>query len=667
VSTRLAIVSRVTLSAILVAAVAWVPLRSQDNRQETATEARLDEIRQDLAELRFEEALSSIEAFMADPRLTDEDRIEALILRSQAHVSYGDLDAAEKDYRELLALRPAYAPEASLTSPKAMSRFTKVRDKMVGTIRLTLDPPNATILVDGREVLVSADGKLLALAGERTLRLERPGFDPEERTVEVPAGKSVELDIQLVPNARSVVIRTRPEGVTVTVDGLEVGETVVTDEGDARAGGLGVLMVENLSLGEHTFVLSKSCYRSVVYQDIVTVDLTDYSPKVYKPMVLEPARTQLMVRGAPDGAAIVVDGKGVGVAPVERIEACPGERTLEVATGGRTVWRSVETFPLDEALTVEIHARPNVIVLGADEWPAGLGGLASKVNTLDIRSEGADAWLTDAEAWERVDLPRDADLAVAVLPPAEDGSSDQWLLYSPHLETVQRLDGVELELRPPAWSITVAGLHLVDSNVGGTALVTVVRPGSPAAAAGVLVGERVVSVSGQPVAGASEAREWIAARPVATPMVLELESGSGERRAVEVSAVSSPRLLPPEWRSGMMATWVAAWAAADGTAGTPEERPTALANLALLMSEAGRHAAAVETWRRVRWGDRAGVGSGTAAYYAGRALEALGREKDAGKAFLDASRSSATAFDDQGPSVAPAAADHLADLGLSSD
>ena len=51
----------------------------------------------------------------------------------------------------------------------------------------------------------------------------------------------------------------------------------------------------------------------------------------------------------------------------------------------------------------------------------------------------------------------------------------------------------------------------------------------------------------------------------------------------------------------------------------------------------------------------------------GRSLEALGREKDAGKAFLEAGRSSSTAFTDQGPAVAPAAADHLADLGVSSD
>ena len=661
-SRRVSTTLRLLLCLVCMAAGAWGPARSAEGEGAAAPEVRLDEIRQNLEELRFEEALSSIEAFMADPHLTEEDRVEALILRGQTHVSYGDLDAAENDYRELLALRPAYVPEASLTPPKAMSRFTKVRDGTVGSIRLTVNPPTVTVSVDGREVLASADGAIRVLAGERSLRLERPGFDTEERALEVPAGKSVELTVQLMPNARSVVIRTQPEGVSVTVDGKAVGETTAPEPG-----AVGVLMVEHLSLGEHTFVLSKSCFRSAVYEDIVTVDLADYRPKVYKPMILEPARTRLRVRGAPDGASIEVDDKAVGIAPVEVVEACPGERTLQVAARGRVVWRSIEEFPLDGELTVEVHARPNALLFGTDTWPSGLGDLASQVNTIEIDSGRVSSSLTEASAWERLDLAGGIDLAVAVLPPDEDGSTGRWVLYSPHLETAHRLDGLDVGTAPPAWMTTVTGLHLVDSSVGGPALVAVVRPGSPAAAAGVQVGERVLAVDGQPVGAAAEAGEWIAGQGIAMPMTLELASRDGEPRVVKMQGVASPRLLPPEWRSGPAASWVAAWASADGAAGVADVRSTALANFALLLSEAGRHAAAVETWRRVRWGDRPGVGSGTAAYYVGRALEALGREKDAGKAFIEASRSSSTAFTDQGPAVAPAAADHLADLGVSSD
>ena len=63
------------------------------------------------------------------------------------------------------------------------------------------------------------------------------------------------------------------------------------------------------------------------------------------------------------------------------------------------------------------------------------------------------------------------------------------------------------------------------------------------------------------------------------------------------------------------------------------------------------------------WGKRTGIGRGTAAYYEGRALEALSREKEAIEAYHEASASASTAFGDHGPPVAPAADDHLADLG----
>jgi hypothetical protein len=649
--------------AALLGVAAAGPAGASGDETGAATEAALDEIRRDLAELRFEEALSSIEAFLADPRHEDEDRVEALILRSQAHVYYGDLDAAETDYRELLALRPAYAPEASLTPPKAMSRFEKVRDATVGSIRLTVEPPDAAVTVDDREVRLSADGSIRVLAGERSVRLSRPGFDTAERGVDVPPGKSVELDVRLMPNARSVVLRTRPEGVRVTVDGTAVGETTAPEPGS-----VGVLMVEHLSLGEHTFVLSKPCFRSAVYEDIVTVDLNDYRPKVYKPIVLEPARTRLVVRGAPEGASIEVDGDAVGIAPVEAIEACPGERTLQIAARGRIVWRSVEAFPLDDELMVNVHPRPNAILLGADAWPTGLAELAAQVNTVEVDPAGARASLAEPSGWARVEGREGIDLAVAVLPPSQPGSPDRWVLYSPHLETTNRLDGADWDATPPVWTVTVAGLHLVDSAVSGPAMVAGVRPGSPAASAGILVGERVLSCGGQPVGAAADAAAWIAGQGPGLPMTLELASRDGsETRAVQVRGVLSPRLLPPQWRSGVAAAWVAAWAAADGAAGAADVRPTALANLALLLAGAGRDATAAEVWRRVRWSDRPGIGPGTAAYYRGCSLQALGREEEAAKAFTAAARSSGTAFTDQGPAVAPAASDHLVDLGLSPD
>ena len=106
----------------------------------------------------------------------------------------------------------------------------------------------------------------------------------------------------------------------------------------------------------------------------------------------------------------------------------------------------------------------------------------------------------------------------------------------------------------------------------------------------------------------------------------------------------------------------AAWALVDSIC-AGEWASAALANLALLLSDYEHHQLAADSWRRVRWGKRQGIGEGTSAYYLGRELELLGRENEAVAAYTQAVSSVSTAFDDDGPRVAPAARDRLADLG----
>ena len=70
-------------------------------------------------------------------------------------------------------------------------------------------------------------------AGPVRLRLERKGFDPLERKIDVEPGRETPFVIRLVPNARSVVVRTEPDGVRVTVDGTAAGETARPASGPA--------------------------------------------------------------------------------------------------------------------------------------------------------------------------------------------------------------------------------------------------------------------------------------------------------------------------------------------------------------------------------------------------------------------------------------------------
>lgn len=621
--------------------------------------AKLEAIRDQLVGLRFEKALDDVQALLGLPRLSESERVEALVLGSQAHVALGDLKGAEVDYREILRLRPAYVPEASLTPRKAMERFTRVQAELVGRLELVLDPPDARVWIDGREVSVGPAGVLALLAGERVFRAERDGFDPFEKPVTITPGKDLRFELQLVPNARTVVVLTEPEGVEVVLDGAPMGVTAASAGGSRQPA---ELRIENLPLGEHRIELRKPCFRGELLRDILVVDLLDRSPKRYGPVRLAPVRSTLELRGGPAGAQVRLDGQPAGQVSRDPLELCPGEHRVELMSGARVLWSSREQLLEAETRVVEIDVRPNVALVGASAWPSGLGALAGRFNeTTGITlPRGSD--LSVADAWTAVELPAGTDVALAVVPRERDSANPQLYLYSPILRAAGRLEAVPADLDRPRWYGSAWGARIADSQIGGPARVVEVASSGPAAAAGLRPGDRLLSIGGEPVAGAGQLRAMLdRAAPGSTVSVRWL-TPAGETREAAWRGARSPRLLHGS-ADLAQAALRAAWAAADA-AGEPSQAACPLANLALLFSAFGQSDLAVETWRKVNWGERAGVGGGTTLYYLGRELEVLGREGEAVEAYRAAAASEATAFDDEGPPVAPAARDRLFDLGV---
>jgi len=95
----------------------------------------LDAIRDDLVALRFEKALAALESLVTSPSLSEDELVEAMVLRSQTHAAFGDFESAEESYRQILLRRPGWAPDRSLTPKKAMGRFETVRDGLIGRVR----------------------------------------------------------------------------------------------------------------------------------------------------------------------------------------------------------------------------------------------------------------------------------------------------------------------------------------------------------------------------------------------------------------------------------------------------------------------------------------------------------------------------------------------------
>ena len=614
----------------------------------------LNAIRDQLVALDIEKALAAVDAFLERPELPDATRIEALDLRAQAHVASDDLDAAEKDYRAILQMHAAYVPGRDVTSKKAMDRFVKIRASMIGTVHLDLDPKDATLTVDGRPVAVAADGAFPAVAGDRSLRLTHKGFDTQDVAVHAVAGRETFVKIGLVPNARSLVVRTDVDGVAVTLDGVDSGVTSRSGDAGSPAPAPAVLTIEDVAIGEHTIRLAKSCFAAESLEEMVSADLADRSPKLLRVVAMRPARTKVTATGATYEGELRVDGERVASLPLTSFAMCPGQRALEVAASGRVVW-SGSVAAEESELTVDLTPRPSAILVGA-AWPkawAEAGGAWSLRDRIDLPA-GAD--LTSAEGWTAVGLPPGTDLALGVIPRAGIAGEERIVLYGPALHEVEERALAPRSSRPP-WSVATLRAVLVDREAGAV-VVASVSPGGPASRAGLAPGDRLVAIAGHVVTRAAAARDAVAAAGIGSKLVLDVAPPSGPARKIECVASPEPRL---SGNSGDDASRVlrAAWASVDAAVGGPDAA-IALANLARLLERSGRETAALDAWRRVR-----AIGAGAlvarAAYAVGAGLQADGKRAEAIEAFGQA-RSEGLANGDA--ALAAAAIDRLADLGV---
>lgn len=643
--------------------------KSPDTGNGTVVEI-LSSVRDDLIQLRLEEALATLEDLLGRTDLRKQDRAEAWILRSRAHVAFGDLHAAIDDYREVLSLRPGFRPESSLVTPEAEKRFNQLRAEMISTLKLDIQPADAVLIIDGEMILPSATGTVAVLAGSRRIRLTKRGYDPLDEELDLPAGVEFAYQRQLFPNARDVVVRSWISGVQVFVDGAEAGVTARSDDVDVAAAGSlgGVLVIRDMPLGEHQFEFHLECHVPQSLKRMVTVDIMEPTQLVLPRFELERIRVPLVARADFTGAEIFVDGRKAGDLQSGMIYLCPGERYVEFKAGGRTVHSSRINVRDGEPVEIAASARPTAILAGADVWPGVLQEAATRFSLADGTDAPVDQGVADPTLWNPDDFPPDVDLVFAVLE-QDDLGGGRMVLYSPVLDTFQELtpEGVDALSTPrPVWLVRAPGMRLADGSDGGGILVVAVRPDSPADRAGIVPGARLSALEDLELITVQEYRAALAATDPEKPVTLRFTAGGGEEAEpleLVVKAADSPFLAGAALR-GQSQEVMAAWARVDAAA-YPDRSGSAQANLALVLAEAGNFEAAVETWKRVRWGNRPGVGEGTRAYYLGISLDGLGREDEAVRAFRQASGSGATIISDDGPEVAPAARDHLADLGVS--
>jgi hypothetical protein len=184
------------------------------------------------------------------------------------------------------------------------------------TVEFLVKPGGAAIEIDGKDTGLTSPARLPKMqAGTYTYRLTRDGYEPLEGEFELNKGGNVLVAEQMLSSSGLFEIATRPEGVTVYLDGEEVGVTP--------------LKLDGIEPGEHRVGLVKDGYALLVRE----VDTRDGSKGVVDAKLKSGGAAVTVKTGSPSGTASL-DGVPLGTGATLKTEATRGGYDLVVSAEG---------------------------------------------------------------------------------------------------------------------------------------------------------------------------------------------------------------------------------------------------------------------------------------------------------------------------------------------
>jgi hypothetical protein len=144
--------------------------------------------------------------------------------------SHRSVETAVADSQIVLPGREGFPPptEPAPDSARAAGVVPASDSAATGTLRFaTALPPGATVNVDGGRVTLSGDGSLSLPPGRHVFRVEAPGYQPIERSIDIAVGKTELTRARLRP-VKTAVEPTAPVGEPKPVEEPTTGTIVIT-------------------------------------------------------------------------------------------------------------------------------------------------------------------------------------------------------------------------------------------------------------------------------------------------------------------------------------------------------------------------------------------------------------------------------------------------------
>jgi hypothetical protein len=561
----------------------------------------------EMHDLRYAEAIAYLSEALklaeASPHSADRALAPRILeLRAVAHLSLGDAPNGERDFAALVELSPAHELDRSQLSPKIMAVFDRVRQQSSALLSLRCEPPDCSVrLGEGAAPLRGPLGERRVRPGRYEVVIERQGFDSVREVWDLRAGQRFERAVALVPNSQSFQVQTIPPGATVLLDGVALGATQgpAPPQFEPRARAAGVTLAE-LSApflvpwvpnGRHELRIERECHQTARFALEVKPELRSATPISFKPVRLKSEQSTLEVQGAPVGGEVRLDGAPVGRLPLRRQGVCAGSHRLEVIfpTGGR--WFERVELPAGGVHRVSVRPRPTLSYLGlvqigaevgtdSRRVEARLGEHLARLREVNVERRDGDekvrrAWAAVAAAApiETADGSRDllaerlgewaaspatrgkADLVLGALVRRRGGRDEVSLYLASGLRApaeVRRAPAAGLDFtaafqdldRPLVLFDTWAGWAAIDPARGGAPVLAAVAPQSPAARAGLQVGDQVRSLDDEPAGDAGSLARLLRAVAPGEAVRLSRLSLAGEASSVTLMPVARLRLLP---------------------------------------------------------------------------------------------------------------------------
>jgi hypothetical protein len=197
----------------------------------------------------------------------------------------------------------------------------------VGTLLISSNIMGAEVFVDGKRV-DTAPALLEKLApGKRTVEVRAKGYMVSQQEVNVEAGKTVKITVQLQPDAQTiaasggtVLVLASHKDVEVFVDGKSVGMAPAKVEGLVEGSHLIEGRKAGMSPGEQTVKVKKG--------EFLTIKLT------LKEIVPPRHTGGIRVVSPAPGATVFIDGSLAGKTPLLRHQLDPGPHFVTVRAVG---------------------------------------------------------------------------------------------------------------------------------------------------------------------------------------------------------------------------------------------------------------------------------------------------------------------------------------------